>query len=279
MAEFEARYRECGDAPSAATRNAWVAHSTTQELVVTYTQGVPLRVDGRPKTPVGVAGMGSHSTAWVVECLAADALVSGAGTAPAALEALRRAVRDDLAGDVIKLDRLLPAGQLLGGQMDEIFDTALSVLKAGNVPDAVTGYLTFRNMLPYATVDAGDRAGHGEDVTASETETLDRVALQMAADLEGEARADADRRQESSEALKTVADQLADTDSNPKRGAEPDIKAAVVACAARLRTQSNGQDANPPARDDVSGEIIRTRRDEHADIYQISRISALAARD
>jgi hypothetical protein len=183
LAQVRTVYATLGT-PAVASTNGWVEYSATEAMTVTYRRGGPLLVDGRPAAPAGVAGMGSHTTAWVVETLAADALVSGARDEQGALRALRDQVASDLAGKVITLDRLLPAAQLAAGQMNVLFEAAYQVYQAKTVEDAAASYLRFRNLLPYATVDAGTRTGTGERMSGSADETFDLGSLRAAAELQ-----------------------------------------------------------------------------------------------
>jgi hypothetical protein len=293
-------YDLAGQPPTPAVRNGWVAGAATQELVITYEQGKPLGVGGRAPAPPGIGGMGSHVTAWVVERLAADALVSGARTADGAVRALQGSVTGDLGSDVMALDCLLPTDQLAGGQLESLFNAALAVLEATDVSTAATGYLTFRNLLPYATVDPGSRGSRGETTDGSQAETLDSGALRQAAELKDEElqddktlqaeeeegsqsdeeakksdRLEPDwRRRESSAELDKAATWLADN-GNPQWGIHESISVAVAICVARLREQALQQEAGPPEQHTVQSAIIDARTSEHATIYALSRKSQL----
>ena len=267
-------YEELGSAPKPARSNGWVAESATEDLVVTHPEGGPLRVVGRAPAPAGVEGMGSHSTAWVVERLAADALVSGVREKPAKIAALRAEVQRDLAGEVMGLDWLLPTEQLEAGQLDNIFDSALAVFEAADLESAAVAYLTFRNVLPFATVDAGDRGGHGESINASKEKLFDRASLEDAARLKADELFDNDRRQAASRALVKVARRLA-TRGNPAWGLHDAIRSAKAACESRLMLEAAKLAGGVPDRKDVVARIVDTRDAEHEKVYKIALTSRL----
>ena len=60
---------------------------------------------------------------------------------------------DELGNGPIELDYLLPADQLASGRLQGIFDAAVATLRGHRRELACAHYLTFRNLLPYATVD------------------------------------------------------------------------------------------------------------------------------
>jgi hypothetical protein len=253
----------------------WAKGATTEGLVVTHTPGRPLMVNGRAPAPAGVAGMGSHTTAWIVETMAADALVTGAsGPGADPVAALREEVARDLIKGSIELDSLLPAEQLQAGQLESVFDNALEVFKATNVEDAATAFLMFRNVLPYATVDSGDRGGHGETSRASESETLDADALDQAAQTQAAALTDPQLRIDSSAALRETADRLA-SPANPEWATHDEVSRAVAASISRLRAQAQKQDTEPQNRQSIIDSITKIRKQEHKRTYKTSRSSAL----
>ncbi|MFI6636339.1 hypothetical protein ACIBI7_46285 [Nonomuraea fuscirosea] len=182
-----ARHREQGPIV-VPPPNDWAAHAARTELTVEFKpQAKPkVKTDGRPATPAGIGGMGSHTTAWAIEKQHPDALMRTAKNEKACVSALQGAVRNDVVSDVMRLDALLPYDQLEAGQIGNILATAYEVLIAKNGEQATTAYLTFRNALPYATVDAGDRTFHGEDENGKESDTFDTASLQHAIGLKGD---------------------------------------------------------------------------------------------
>jgi hypothetical protein len=200
-----------------AASNSWAAAAGKEALVVVYTQ-VPagqakFTVDGRADAPTGVEGQGSHTTAWVLETAAMNALVDAAASPAEACEALKAALTEDLARKVgvLTLDHYLPADQLQAGQLPDVFSAAAACLAAAAVQDpslAAASFLRYRNLLPFATVDAGDRGGHGEDINAAAATLFDRGSLEHATDLLQDAIRDDTTRFDAAAALKTAADVL-----------------------------------------------------------------------
>ncbi|MFD5383601.1 hypothetical protein ACFWMG_01250 [Streptomyces sp. NPDC127074] len=219
--------------------------------------------------------MGSHTTAWVVEWLAADALASGAeGGVPGVLAALQGQAVRDLKGQVMTLDWLLPTEQLLAGQLQNVFDTALDLFDATDVPAAATAYLTFRNLLPYATVDAGDRGGHGESMNASKEDLFDRKSLQTAAGLKSDELMDVRRRPASARALAKVARRLR-TQANPDWALQADVRDAVAASIVRLTDASVELSGGVPDGPALAVLIEEVRSAEHDKAYRLAETSRL----
>lgn len=262
--------------PQAARSNGWVAVAATTELAVTFPPGGPLTVVGRAPAPPAVAGMGSHTTAWVVERLAADALASGAAQdgAPGVLAALRAQAAGDLKGEVMALDWLLPPEQLLAGQLQSLFDTALELFDATDVPAAATAYLTFRNLLPFATLDAGDRGGHGESMKAPKETLFDRASLQTAAGLRGDELTDLKRRPVAARALARVASALR-TEANPDWAARTEIREAVAASIVRLTQASTELSSGAPDKGAIAKLIETVRSAEHDTTHRVAMTSRL----
>ncbi|MBL1118439.1 hypothetical protein JK364_39660 [Streptomyces sp. 110] len=261
--------------PQPARTNGWVAVAATTELAVTFPTGGPLRTTGRAPTPAGVAGMGLHTTAWVVERLAADALASGAeGGVRGVPAALRGQAVRDLKGQVMTLDWLLPTEQLLAGQLRNVFDTALDLFDATDVPAAATAYLTFRNLLPYATVDAGDRGGHGESMNASKEDLFDRKSLQTAAGLKSDELMDVRRRPAAARALAKVARRLR-TQANPDWALQADVRDAVAASIVRLTDASVELSGGVPDGPALAVLIEEVRSAEHDKAYKLAETSRL----
>ncbi|MGI5291136.1 hypothetical protein ACQEVF_48575 [Nonomuraea polychroma] len=171
--------------PQAACANIWVADATCDPLVVTFdVRTKEVVVNGRAPAPPGVAGMGSHTTAWQLEI---DVLKQLVKTADNPLQTLKAAVTEELRSEVMQLDAFLPAAQLRGGQLIGLFTAAEKVMKAEQIEDAAREYLKFRNLMPFATVDAGDRGGHGERSGVELEKLYDGTALLYAASLQQDA--------------------------------------------------------------------------------------------
>ncbi|GLW07104.1 hypothetical protein Misp01_22340 [Microtetraspora sp. NBRC 13810] len=186
LAEVRSRLGAMPGIPMADDPGDWAADAAGTDLVVEYTDQVdaPLRINGRAPAPQGVAGMGCHTTAWVIESQHASAIVHTAlRTRKEPVEALRAAVRTDLTSSLIRLSDVLPIDQLEGRQLIELFGEAFTVLTTTDVATAATAYLSFRNLLPYATVNEGDRAGHAERQDGGLKETFDEGALEEAAEI------------------------------------------------------------------------------------------------
>ncbi|MER8187978.1 hypothetical protein [Kitasatospora sp. NPDC094015] len=240
----------------------WAADRADEALVVAYNatrtaQDPAIVVNGRAPAPRGVAGMGSHTTAWLVEVAAADAIAAAPGNV---VEAFRDAVAADLRSDVMRLDCLLPIDQLRGGQVRLLFDTAVKVLEAGTEKEAAAQYLRFRNVLPYATVDAGDRGGHGESLTAECADLFDVGSLRQAADLYRASLATVAELTAVADDLTTLGRSLA---SKPAAawGKHAVVRDAVVACSARLAAQAAVLMEGPPA--NVVETVLGVRWREH----------------
>jgi len=195
-----------------AISNDWVLDAGTEPLVVTCdptaANGAKFTINGRAEAPAGVTGMGSHSTAWVLECQALNALANDLTDEVPIRQALYDAVVFDLSLPVVELDELLPADQLEGGQPLDMFEAAAQVIEAATTSEAGRAFLRFRNLLPFATVDAGNRAGRGEDASADKEGMYDRPSLAAAVTLVADNLKNDDERARLSAALKAAAKQL-----------------------------------------------------------------------
>ena len=257
-----------------AADEAWVDDAGHSGLVVAWdAQSGTLIINGRAAAPEGVAGMGSHTTAWVLEC---DALRAIIASATPMVRALAEAVTEDLAGDVILLDQLLPADQLEGSQLTELFHAAAKVLTASQAEAgaAARAYLEFRNLLPFATVDEGSRGGRGEHTGASAGTFLDNKSLTEAADSIYLALTDPPRMQHISLALHAASDRLADEAEIYASTWPPAVREAARASAGRLseRACELGDLLAEQALDTTiavrSREwIVNTRQREHQRVY------------
>jgi hypothetical protein len=208
---FVADYSQRG-AITVAVSNDWVLDAGTEPLVVTCdptaANGRKFTINGRAESPPGVSGMGSHSTAWVLECQALNALANDLTDDTAIRQVLDDAVAYDLTLPVVELDALLPADNHEGGHPLLMFEAAASVLDATTASDAGQAFLRFRNLLPFATVDAGNRAGRGEDALANKEGMYDKPSLAAAAGLVVDSLKSDTERAHLATALKAAAKQL-----------------------------------------------------------------------
>ncbi|WP_326639949.1 hypothetical protein OG884_34805 [Streptosporangium sp. NBC_01755] len=171
-------HTELGE-PEYAVDARWIAEAGGGGLLVAIRNG-KLEFGGRPDAPVGIAGMGSHTTSWVTECAAVEQWFKEKGEAGIG-DHLRKQVIKDLKGELMTdLAPLLPNDQLSADQLTDIFEAARAALEAEAPEDTIEAYLSFRNLLPYATVDAGNRDGQGERATASKGVNFDEESLEAA---------------------------------------------------------------------------------------------------
>jgi hypothetical protein len=199
---------------------------------------------------------------------------------PNPLGALQDAVLRELDSDVMKLDALLPGDQLEGGQLQSIFDAASDVLKANDVQKAATSYLIFRNMLPYATVDPGSRAGDAERIRAALKVVLDEKSLTQAAELVVTEFRDKDQREDSYKARDNAATELTATLKTTPPRWDPGLNKYVEASVSRLRAQARVIE-NPSSNKrikvegaiplgQVKNKIITVRTTEHERLYDMA---------
>ncbi|GAA4056160.1 hypothetical protein [Nonomuraea soli] len=244
----------------------WVSDDTGDPLVVTFTAGTGIDVNGRPPAPAGVAGMGCHTSAWVIQSTAVKKAMRVASDEDG-LDKIEELVEQDLAAEIIKLDRYLPLAQLQGGQLKTMFQAAFDALTDATSGESAGSYLTFRNMLPFATVDAGNRAGHGEGLDATVDKTFDRSALNKTLELLADERRDLPL--EFAKTLRAVAVDLEDEltfKGDDRWSADFRIKAAVEDSVDRLREEADLLELGGPAAD-VSSTIRDTRWAEHQRLY------------
>ena len=220
--------------------------------------------------------MGSHTTAWVVEVEALKCLVAREDD-PAS--ALWNAVRADLKSKVTGLDIYLPADQLAAGQLIALFDAAQAVETAEHLADKARCFLQFRNLLPFATVDAGNRAGKGERRNAQLWETFDIDSLKEAAELQQSAYQT--QLEDSARALEDAAGVLGALIPRelPKRGKKksevseedeerwPSDAVRAAAKESYLRMRAFAKTLTFPTDLDVPKVIIPIRRIEHERVY------------
>ncbi|NUR93595.1 MAG: hypothetical protein HOY71_56780, partial [Nonomuraea sp.] len=253
------------DVPAQATPVAWVDDAANDPLVVTHQVGQPLIVNGRPPAPPAVAGMGCHTTAWVIQWNALSRSLQSLQNTRVAMTTLEQAVKADLESAVMKLDVYLPLDQLEGGQLGLLFEQAQAVVDAPSVGEAATAYLTFRNLLPFATVDEGDRGGHGESMTAGLWDTFDRKALMVAGDLVAASFSPphATYGKRLSDVASTLDKALKDEESEWITVAM--VRDAVTASIARLRRLGRTVRRTPPV--NVATTIVSTREAEHQRLF------------
>lgn len=277
-----------GDAAIAiAASDEWIVDAGNSGLVVTWNPtGRMMDVNGRAPAPEGVQGMGSHTTAWVLECLALNAIIGGVTDAADIISNLRDAVIPDLGGKIIKLDELLPAAQLEGNQLFSLFKAAADVL--GTNPQtgqeaaeaAARSYLEFRNLLPFATVDEGNRGGHSESAEASMKDLFDQGSLTQAVTNIADALKDAKRAQEIATALGAAAKTLRDEVGSEDNKWPDQVKEAATASASRLakRSRNLGRAIADKALDENDADraakrIMDTREAEHRKVFRLARPS------
>ncbi|MFI6600666.1 hypothetical protein ACIBHX_30845 [Nonomuraea sp. NPDC050536] len=175
------------------------------------------------------------------------------------------ALEKDLESAVIKLDALLPLAQLEGGQLGALFDAALATLTEPTAGESATAYLTFRNLLPYATVDTGDRGGHGERADGTLRGNYDADALGDAIhvleqDIEREWKTYPKR-------LEAVATSLAaGLKEDDGWSTDGRVRDAVAASARRLRAMARTMRAG--GEHNAAQRINAARWDEHERLFR-----------
>ncbi|MCP9952606.1 hypothetical protein [Actinomadura madurae] len=266
----ESIYQEAGDSVEPAQSNTWAEKSDVTDLVVNYSAG-RLTVTGRAPAPLGVEGMGSHTTAWLVEVMALQWVVAttfDANEDP--LPVIQGTVKEELRSKVLELDCLLPADQLCSGQLHAVFDAAVRTLEAEGIQSAAENYLRFRNLLPYATVDAGDRGGHGERRDAGKRRLFDEESLLQAAGQKADEYSP-ERLNSTIEALQSTAAAL---ESNPGKGwaTQKAVMEAVQLSIGRLKREAKAlADPHPLPEHELVKKIMRVRRGEHNRVYRAAR--------
>jgi hypothetical protein len=266
-----------------AADNAWVAAAGRDPLVVTWDEtavgGARLIINGRAEAPPGVAGMGSHTTAWVQECLALRSLLRDAVSGAAVITIVQEAAEEDLSGQVITLDRALPADQLEGGQVALMFAAAADVLTAAEAGEAARAFLRFRNLLPFATVDAGSRAGHGEDEDTSLKDSYDKDSLDDAVGLVRAALLNEDEHKRMAAALGSAATNLVlnswpDAVKTAAKKSRSRLKARSVLLSKQVLDSSKLRDDVIAADAAQTAAIIgKLRWEEHVRVYRTAHPS------
>ncbi|GAA3231095.1 hypothetical protein [Actinocorallia longicatena] len=280
-------HQDLGPVTPSKDPGRWVAGARTDSLVVSFKDGgKAVSIQGRAAAPSGVEGMGSHTTAWVTEVQAVEKLVAKHkkdGIQAVLKEETLKELESDL---MTQLATALPADQLDGGQLGDIFDAALEVLTAEDPADTVRAYLEFRNLLPYATVDSGDRGGHGERRDGTKNDLFDLGSLAATVDLKA-AELAPDRLGATAGALTSAAEVLRTTlaaaiaqpggaDDVPGWNADKRLERAVTRTisalekdAAQMKKAVKNKSAYPVA--DVANRIIKVRRTEHGRVFDLSQ--------
>lgn len=277
-----------GAMPAPGPNTRWVADSRNASLVAAFKNN-EVFIQGRPAAPPGVGGMGSHTTAWVVEEGWVKKRLAQFGK-DALVEKLQGDALAELSGDLMtKLAHQLPADQLAAGQLGMIFDAAVDVLAATEPAEAVTAYLSFRNLLPYATVDAGNRGGQAERTGATSDVVFDRKSLK-AAIVQKLGEFDSGRIGDTIETLRAAAAALqkdydataepADVDMTDPDAEPPEltwksnsvVKKAITDAIGALKTEADRLEKAKTLKTDpkvnVQSTIYSTREAEHNRVYK-----------
>lgn len=279
---FIANFGDAAIEAAAGEADAWIIDAGNSGLVVTWNAVAgKMDVNGRAAAPEGVAGMGSHTTAWVLECLALNAIIGDARLPADILTNLREAVLEDLDGPILELDELLPAAQLEGDQLISLFQKATDVLNATAQTDPgvmARSFLEFRNLLPFATVDEGSRGGHAEDAQATMDALFDKGSLKDAAGNIVDALKDATRAKEIAVALEAAAKGLRAETKNTGNKWPDDVTHAAEASVRRLarRSRTLGKSIMDKALDEADADrigkrIYDTRWAEHQQVFALAR--------
>ncbi|WP_380659631.1 hypothetical protein [Sinosporangium siamense] len=270
-----------GPRPTPAADSKWVADSSTESLVVSF-RGDELVIVGRAAAPYGVAGMGSHTTAWVDEVDAVKRLVAKSKKGEITKQ-IAKEVAADLKGAPLRgLASLLPAEQLDGGQLSAVFNAAANVMAARSPEESIKAYLSFRNLLPYATVDAGDRAGHGERSGGRKKSQFDKESLQAAIDLKVK-ELDGDDVASTTEAMEKAAQSLTDilddivmadpdadpADSTPSWTDYPEVEDAARAVIDDLTAKARGLADGKLKAKALGSTIMKIRDDEDTRVRRL----------
>ncbi|GAB2824149.1 hypothetical protein GCM10022221_22740 [Actinocorallia aurea] len=225
----------------------WIMDADTDGLLVAFRDG-ELAIQGRPAAPVGITGMGAHTTSWVTEVMAVEQLLKEHKRSGIKAE-LDKEVKKDLKGPLIRdLAALLPSAQLQGGQLNAVFAAAQRALEADTAEESIQAYLSFRNLLPFATVAAGSPDGKGEGRNASKNANYDAGAIEAVITLKNDEykaenlRKTADRLNGAATALSTALSAPADiapdgTTAKTWRD-RPEIDDAVRKTIAALRAEA-----------------------------------------
>ncbi|MEU6716113.1 hypothetical protein ABZ897_31995 [Nonomuraea sp. NPDC046802] len=303
---IEELHATLGPRPTPAADSKWVSDSSTDSLVVAFRSDGELVVQGRAAAPYGVGGHGSHTTAWVTEVEAVKRMAVAFGKegiaeklgkeVDTAINAATTPNPDTVHnGELMtKLAALLPAEQLASGQLSAIFDAATNVMAAESPEESIKAYLTFRNLLPYATVDAGDRGGHGERRGANSSVLFDEKSLQAAIEqkkleFDGPRFASTiDVMKGAVQELTSALDRSEDTETTapgeeavappPKWRDYPAVEEAAKMVAATMASMADKLDKDhasgtPVNTDALCDTIMPVRRREHERVYKLARPS------
>jgi hypothetical protein len=161
-ARFLDRYAALGDPPAPGNHNGWINDADNEPLVVTLDDDGKPVVRGRAAAPKGIEGMGSHTTAWVSEVQEVERMMPTGDNVDKRRPYLDKGQAALVGPLMTVLGPQLPIDQLDGEQLQAVFHQAAALKQVVRPEDAVREYLKLRNLLPYATVDAGDRGGKRE---------------------------------------------------------------------------------------------------------------------
>ena len=192
----------------------------------------------------------------------------GATTDAQIIMRLRAAVLHDLTSDVMGLAALLPIDQIRGRQLPFLFDQAAAVPKAESASQAAAAYLSFRNLLPYATVNEGDRGGHGENKDGTVKETYDDKAIKLAAERITEELSKADKH-----VIKSLWDERDELGKERERWTfDADLAQAVETTRRQLKTLAgdleNGKKDRVNLAASKATQILKTRDAEHKAVWK-----------
>ncbi|WP_146087642.1 hypothetical protein [Thermomonospora echinospora] len=274
LADFDAAYASLNHTPKIAADSKWVVGSRNTGLLVGIRKGVPV-ILGRAAPPPGIDGMGAHSTAWKTETDAVKAMVKGVrengGGDAEIIDRFKTETEGDLKSKLMtELGPTLPAGQLRKGQLRDIADAAYAVHAADTPEQAIRAYLTFRNVLPFATVDSDGRAGRGESRATAAKGTFDDVALSdeaalRAADFEGDAATQIAAAKQAIADLKTY--------SATTYGADPAFVKMIDDVADKMDKKADSLTKSPPEgyTDAIKKLIYDTRWKEHKRVFKMTQ--------
>jgi hypothetical protein len=251
---------------------SWAENARNEPLLAAYDESKgTFDISGRPRAPKGVQGMGSHTTAWLVEEDALNGLVAGAANPAEAHGRIREAVKRDLKSGVMELDALLPGHQLEAGQLIDLFEAADNVMQTDDINKAAQYYLQFRNLLPFATVNEGDRGGHGESRSATLEESFDTDALTQAAESQKDVLKDNGQRGALINSLRGAVDSLQNTyvaKTDHVREAASDSARRLESMAKRISDAQGKPLDLQELQEKVPERIENVRRQEHEEHYR-----------
>ncbi|GAA0955020.1 hypothetical protein GCM10009550_39190 [Actinocorallia libanotica] len=274
LAAFAAQYDSLNHLPQAGAGNGWVVGSRNDGLVVGIRKGDPV-ILGRAAPPPGIEGMGSHSTAWKTETDAVKQwfkeVRENRGGDAAIIDHFKAETERDLQGKLMtELAPVLNTGQLDKGQLEAVAKAAYEVRTAGTPEQAIRAYLTFRNVLPFATVNSGDRGGHGEGTATTSKGLFDRESLEK----EAEARAD-DFEDDADSQITAVKAAIAKlkSDSATRYATDQDFVKMIGKVADAMTRKADSLATNPAKgySTTIKNLITKTRKEEHDRVYAVAK--------